>query len=359
MKIIQMLPCLNYGDAIGNDVIAIHHALQANGYQSQIIAEVVDQRLGNDLAQTIDQWKAPKKDDIIIYHLSVGWKYINYVTDAKCRKICIYHNITPAHFYKNYDSTAYNYCLTGIEEVKRIAGAFDYCLADSDFNRQDLISYGFKCKIDVLPILIAFDDYKKEPGKGVIRKYKDTPGANILFVGRVVPNKMHEDLIRAFYLYKKYYDPDAKLFLVGRYIETDVYYRRLKGYIDALGVQDVIFPGHIKFNDILAYYSIADVFLCMSEHEGFCVPLVESMFFHVPILAYDSTAIASTLGGSGILFKEKNMTEVAGLIDRVVKDQDLRKAMIEGQDRRLKDFDNAVVMDMFLKYLKDFIAQDQ
>ena len=357
MKIIQMLPCLNYGDAIGNDVIAIHNALKDSGYESEIIAEVVDLRLGEELAKTIDQWKEPEKDDIIIYHLSVGWKYIHTILNAKCRKICIYHNITPAHFYKDYDTTAYNYCLTGIEEVKRISGAFDYCLADSDFNRQDLISYGFQCNIDVLPILIAFDDYKKEPGKGVIKKYKDTPGANILFVGRVVPNKKHEDLIRAFYLYKKYYDPDAKLFLVGRYIETDVYYRRLTAYIESLGVRDVIFPGHIKFNDILAYYTIADVFLCMSEHEGFCVPLVESMFFKVPIIAYDSTAIASTLGGSGILFREKNMVEAAGLIDRVVKDRKLRETIIEGQNRRLEDFDNTVVMNQFFAYLNAFLGK--
>ena len=118
----------------------------------------------------------------------------------------------------------------------------------------------------------------------------------------------------------------------------------------------MIFPGHIKFNDILAYYKVADVFLCMSEHEGFCVPLVESMFFQVPILAYDSTAIASTLGGSGILFREKRMTEVAGLIDRVVKDPDLRARMIAAQDDRLKDFDNAVVMKQFFAYLNKFIA---
>ncbi|MBR3356631.1 MAG: glycosyltransferase family 4 protein [Solobacterium sp.] len=356
MKIIQMLPCLTHGDAIGNEVIAIDRALKSNGYKSVIYAEILDYRLESTDSKTIKEWEEPAKDDVIIYHFSIGWRFLPNIRKAKCKKICIYHNITPSHFFKDYDAAVYNNCKNGLAELKTCADLFDYCLADSEFNKQDLISYGFTCPIDVLPILIAFDDYKKEPDRKVIRRYKNQPGANILFVGRVAPNKKQEDIIHAFALYKKYYDKDARLFLIGKYFDTDIYYRRLSSYIKSIGVEDVYLMGHIKFTEILAYYTIADVFLCMSEHEGFCVPLAESMFFHVPIIAYDSTAIPSTLGGSGILFQEKNMLEVAGLIDRVVKDEELRRTIIAGQDARLKDFDNAVIMDQFMTYLRNFIA---
>ena len=137
------------------------------------------------------------------------------------------------------------------------------------------------------------------------------------------------------------------------------YHRRLISYINALDVRDVIFPGHIKFDEILAYYSVADVFLCQSEHEGFCVPLVEAMKFNVPIIAYDSTAIAGTLNGSGILMKEKDPVVTACMIDRLMKDDTLRSTVIANQQERLADFDNAKIAGRFEKLLADFIAGRQ
>lgn len=356
MRVIQVLPCLKYGDAVGNDTVALHEALRRNGYKAEIYAEAVDEKLKKLHAYTVDMWKAPKKDDVIIYHLSVGWKYINLVRDADCRKIAVYHNITPSHFFKGYDGTAYEDCRSGLEEIRNLTGVFDYILCDSEFNRQDLISYGFKCRMDVLPILIPFEDYEKKPAQSVIRRYQNLPGHNILFVGRVAPNKKHEDIIAAFAQYKKYYDPDARLFLVGNYSRKDVYYRRLQAYIDALHLTDVYFSGHIRFDEILAYYHIADLFLCMSEHEGFCVPLVESMFFHLPVLAYDSSAVGNTLGGSGILFREKNFAEVAALMNRAIEDKTLREQMIQAEETRLKDFDNHRIEEQFLRYFREFIG---
>ena len=172
---------------------------------------------------------------------------------------------------------------------------------------------GYTCPMKVLPILIRFEDYEQEPDADVIRKYSDG-ATNLLFVGRMAPNKKVEDVISAFAYYKEHYDKTARLFLVGSFQETDLYYQYLQKHIKKLGTHDVIFSGHISFQAVLAYYKIADVFLCMSEHEGFCVPLVEAMYFGVPIVAYDSSAIADTLGGAGILLKNKDLKKTASYI---------------------------------------------
>ena len=164
-----------------------------------------------------------------------------------------------------------------------------------------------------------------------------------------MPNKKLEDVIACFAAYKKTYHTAARLFLVGNYQETDRYYQYLKAYIKEKRVDDVIFSGHIAFDEILAYYKIADVFMCMSEHEGFCVPLVEAMFFEVPIVAYSSTAIPGTLGGSGALVETKEPQAVAAIISRIQKDAEYRKQLLEGQEKRLEDFAYAKIKAQILE----------
>lgn len=356
MRIIQMLSGLYYGDAIGNDALALDKALKEAGFTTEIYAEVIDKRIPKGVAKPLGKWKEPAHEDVILYHMAIGWEYIRMVTEVGCRKIAIYHNITPPHFYKDYHEGAYSRCYTGLEQVRSLRNTFDYCLAVSEFNKRDLNSYGYKCPIDVLPILIPFEDYKQPPSEDVIRKY-DHKGSNILFVGRIVPNKKDEDVIHTFSLYKKYYDSDAKLFLVGNYDENDRYYQRLKGYISTLGIEDVYLPGHIRFDEILAYYSIADVFLCMSEHEGFCVPLVEAMLFEVPIIAYDAGAISETLGDGGILVGKKDFLEIAALTDRMKKDEQLRRMVIRNQKDKLSELQYQSVKEKFLQYLDVFLKR--
>ena len=135
------------------------------------------------------------------------------------------------------------------------------------------------------------------------------------------------------------------------------YYHSLKAFVERLQLEDVYFTGQIKFNEVLAYYHLADVFLCMSEHEGFCVPLAEAMDFRIPIIAYDSSAIGDTLGGSGILLKEKDHRIAAEMADRLMTDQKLREDVIYNQSVRLKDFEHGTIKDQFEKYIKTFIGE--
>ena len=178
-----------------------------------------------------------------------------------------------------------------------------------------------------------------------------------MFLGRIAPNKKHEDIIAAFSCYKKNYDINARLFLIGSSEGMEAYRDQLNEYIDMLGVNDVIFTGKVPFDEILSYFKIADVFLCMSEHEGFCVPLVESMFFDVPIVAYASSAVPETLSSAGILLKEKDPLVTAGIIDRLLRDDDLREDVLNGQRKRLSDFSYEKTSELFLQYIKRFIGE--
>lgn len=351
-KVAQILPTLAYGDAIGNEVMAIHQTLLDNGFNSEIYADRIDDRITSQ--KVYDSRRLVLSDgDILIYHLSIGSKLDDIFISYTGKKFIIYHNVTPAFYFEKYDKVRAEICDKGIEGVKRLAPYPDACFADSTFNKNELINYGYTCPIEVMPIIIKFEDYKKEPDKGIINRYKDS--FNVLFTGRVAPNKKFEDLIQSFYYYKKYFNAKAKLFLVGLYAEEDIYYNKLHQYVNELDLNDdVIFTGHISFEEVLAYFNIADAFLCLSEHEGFCVPLVEAMYFNIPIIAYNSTAIKETLGGSGILLEDKNPLEVAKALYLVESNNELREKIIAEEKERLKAFDDNKIKQEFLSYLKKY-----
>lgn len=355
MRIVQLLPTLSFGDAIGNDTIALKGAIKEMGYATEIYAENIDKRLPESIARKTAKLRDLKKDDVLIYHKSTGTDLTFKLERYKCRRIMVYHNITPPGFFRSYSIPATQLTELGYKGVDFLRDKVDYVLADSAFNKGELLHRGYSCPIDVRPILIRFEDYRQAPDEATVKKYSDGK-KNLIFVGRIAPNKKQENVIRAFYCYKKL-NPDSRLILVGSSKGMENYRDRLVKYAGALGIgDDVVFTGHIKFSEILAYYHIADVFVCMSEHEGFCVPLVESMFFDTPIVAYDTSAISDTLGGSGMLLDSNDPVYAAAVIDRLLTDDRLREAVIEGQRRRLEDFSYEHVSDIFKKELSDFIS---
>lgn len=354
MRVIQLLSSLSFGDAIGNDTLALKEAIAKMGFESEVYAESVDKRLPADSAKNVNALRDLKPDDVVLYHKAIGTDLSFRFAEMNCRKIMIYHNITPMKYFSPYSDESTALTAYGYEGVRYLHDKVDYCLADSAYNRGELRKMGYKCPIDVRSILIRFEDYKQSPDEETMKKYSDGK-KNLIFVGRISPNKKQENVISAFYCYKKL-NPDSRLILVGSYKGMDNYYDRLKAYAVALGIgDDVVFTGHIKFSEILAYYHLADAFVCMSEHEGFCVPVVEAMFFDVPVIAFDSSALSDTMGGSGILLPDNNPDFVAGVIDRVIKDEALRRNIIDGQRRRLEDFSYDRIMGIFEAQLKGFI----
>ncbi len=354
MRIVQLLTTLSFGDAVSNDTIALRDVIADMGYDTAIYAENIDPRLPKGTALHVQKMQGLKAEDIILYHKSTGTDLSFQLEKHPCRKLMIYHNITPPEFFVPYHTAAASLTEYGLEGVKHLADKVEYCMADSEFNKQNLRDMGYTCPIDVRPILIPFADYEKKPDEKILRQYTGDGWTNLIFVGRIAPNKKQENVIRAFWHYKKL-NPKSRLIFVGSYQGMENYYERLQTYVQALGLSDVIFTGHIKFPEILAWYHAADVFLCMSEHEGFCVPLVEAMFFQVPIVAYDTSAIGYTLGGSGILLKDNDPLEAAMMIDRLMQDETLRARVIAGQNQRLEDFQYEKIRAQFETFLNQQI----
>ncbi len=355
MRVIQVVPTLLYGDGVGNAVLALDAALKNKGYKTAIYAENISPKVERHIAKPIEKIGDPNNEDILIYHFGCAFTWTKHLRDFKCKIIFAYHNITPPEFFKDYDIKVYADCKRGRQEISRLADIPDYCVTFSNFNKQDLLENGYKCKIDIVPALIQFSDYGKKCDAKFLEKLKADTAKKIIFTGRVCPHKKFEDVIASFYDYQKFFNKNSKLYLVGKYDEYGKYYFKLKEFVETLKLKNVFFTGHISFSQILSYYKAADLFLCQSEHEGFCVPLVEAMLFDVPIVAYDSSAVGETLGDGGILLQEKDPLLTASVMAQILEDELLRKKISENQKRRLENFSSEKACGQFLNCIETFI----
>ena len=347
MKIVQILPTISYGDAVSNSAVNIMMALRERSFTTEIYAINIHPKM-QKLAKSMDKFK-PEKWDVMIYHMAIGCDLPNLFSNWNTikHKWMIYHNITPSHFFSGFDKNSEELSELGRQQLHNLKDVITLAIADSNYNKLELDELGYKNTV-TLPIILSFEDYNIEPNKVIFNRYKDDY-VNILFVGRIAPNKKHEEIIKIFYYYKKYVNPQSRLFLVGSYHGMERYYANLERLVEELDLQDVIFTGHVPFRDIITYYRVSDIFLCMSEHEGFCVPLLEAMYFDLPILAYNSTAIPETLGESGILINQKNYIEIAEMIDYIMKNDKIRHQIINKQKERLAYFSKDKVIEGFLK----------
>lgn len=337
MRVYQIIVTIIKGDAIGNYARMINKILRKSGLTTAIYAENIGAGLEKENIYHINLLENVKEDDVILYHMCERTAIHKLIKKLKCVKIAIYHNVTPPYFFSWLDRKQEWIQKESLREICSLKNEFNYCIADSEFNKKNLVEMGYrKEKIKVFPVMIDFTDYEKYPDTKILEKYKDD-WINIVFVGRIAPNKKQEDLIKCFAYYKKKVNKKSRLILVGSAFSKD-YLSCLNDYICLLDAEDVIVTGHVTFKEILAYYRTADIFLCMSEHEGFCVPLIEAMLFHIPIVAFKSTAIPYTLGGSGILIDVKDPILVSAILSRIVSDEKLKNSIINRQDQRVNDF---------------------
>jgi glycosyltransferase involved in cell wall biosynthesis len=257
-------------------------------------------------------------------------------------KILQYHNITPAAFFAPYDPGLFRLAALGRRELATLAGRVDLALGDSEFNRQELASLGFE-PTGVMPIAVNTARITNGPPRPALERILSDGLINILFVGRIVPNKKIEDHIRLAEMYKRYIDSYYRFIFVGRYDGLPRYYSQVRALIAEYDMlpDRFWFTGPVPDEDLAAFYRWADAYVSLSEHEGFCVPLVEAMAADVPIVAYSAGAVPETLGGAGILFAPKDLEVAAELLGSVVYDRDVRARVLEGQRRRLQDFSPA------------------
>ena len=332
---IQIVTNLSYGDAIGNDVLAIHGMLKDAGYECGIMAMSVHERLAGMASEVDFDRIAP--EDLVIFHKATGDSFPGFAARLKCKKAVIYHNITPARYFLAYDEVMAWNLWRGRRQLRQLAKCVDWGWGDSGYNSRELIAAGFDPKrVDVLPI--PFTSTRPEGGWPEAREKGE--GTTLLFIGRVASNKKQEDIIKVYYCYLRDVDPKAKLVLVGSWAGFEKYYAKLKGFAADLGLTDeqVVFTGHVTDEQKQEYLAQADVFVCMSEHEGFCVPLLEAMDHDIPVVAYAAAAVPETLGDNGLLFKEKNYDAIAREIGRVTRDAAFRGEVLERQRKSLERF---------------------
>jgi L-malate glycosyltransferase len=333
-RVHQLLAALSYGDAIGNEALAIQEHLRRAGFESEIFAENVEPRMVDSYQPLWRYQQVSSPDTVCIYHFSIGSASGRLIYHLRDRLVSIYHNITPAEFFLGFHSHLAGLCYHGRRELAAFARRTELGLGDSEFNRRELEAAGY-ARTAVLPIVHDFDRLSAPPSPVVRRLYGDGR-TNILFVGRVIPNKRIDDLLRVFALYKRHVDGRSRLLVVGDYRGHERYLQRLREMTKRLRLQDVVLAGHVEDDELRAYYSVASVFLCLSEHEGYCVPLVEAMHFGVPVVAFDAGAVRETLRGGGILLTSKRPDEVAWLLHELVTNAALRRSVLSTQERAMR-----------------------
>jgi glycosyltransferase involved in cell wall biosynthesis len=352
IRIHQVLATLGYGDAIGHEVLGIQGVLRRKGYESEIFVESADYRLEpltRDYRELVD-FSHP--DNLLIHHFSLGSKASRTAFALPDRMALIYHNITPPEYFVGVHRTLARQCFGGRRELRAYADRSDLALGDSEFNRQDLEQLGFP-RTAVLPVVPGFAHLELHPD-GLVADQFDDAWTNIVFVGRVIANKKIEDLIRFFHAYHTTFNARSRLLIVGAHGGFERYLASLNQLTASLGLHDVHFVGHVTDQALVAYYEIADLFLCASEHEGFCVPIVESFYMEVPVIAYAATAVPATMDGAGVLYDDKDPLYVAALIDAVVSNCPVQEAIVAGQleaVRRLRSKDFAGTLLGFVQQI--------
>lgn len=344
MKIHQILNSISQFDAVSNQAMEMRNVLQKAGHDSRIFVRWKDTNLKDDSIITLNsasenEFIVPDslaQNDIVIFHHFNESLLLNILKKINRIKVLYYHNITPPHFFNKFDTNLASSLQKGYDQLDELKSTCQIVSATSEFNKIELERFGFN-KISVIPIYVNENRFQ-ESSTRIFDKNKSYD--NLLFVGRHAPNKRIEDLIKIFYYYSNFINPNSRLFLTGNidFNNLSLYQKELVVLIKKLNLENkVIFTGKIDHDELLSLYRIADVFICMSEHEGFCVPLVEAMFMKVPIIAFDSTSISYTLGNVGIIVKEKNYRMIAELVHKMIIDNSLKEKVIDEQFKFAKE----------------------
>lgn len=353
-RIDQVIPTLASRDAIGGHVVQLRELLRARGFQSDIYyGTATPDRLdhGFPVSRLGDR---SANDRVLLYQLSIGSGVADIFRERPERKFVNYHNITPAHLLEAWVPAIGEEVRWGRAQLRDLAPVTEFAIADSLFNERELREAGYR-STKTVPILIDLDDFSGAPDPELTRVLtarKDRGGADLLFVGKVSPHKGQHDLIKALAAYRRLYDPEARLHLVGGAISAE-YEQAIRRFAKELELDDgVEIAGSVTHEELIAYYNAADAFVCLSNHEGFCVPLLEAMHHRLPIVAYTNTAVPETVDGAGLVLPDKEPARVAAAVDRVVHDAELRSVLAAAAADRLTWFALPRVQEAFASALE-------
>jgi glycosyltransferase involved in cell wall biosynthesis len=317
--------------AVGGHIAEMQKLCRELGHESEVFTEHVRGMPGRDYR---DYDRVARADDVLVYHTAIGSPVSDYVQHRRERLVVDHHNLTPVHFYAPWEPDVVHGLAWGRAQLSALVDRTDLGIADSSYNESELRDAGYRRTV-VAPILFDFAQFDRGDVETAHLEVAETVW---LFVGRIAPNKCHQDLIKAFAVYRRVYDGDARLRIVGssasgRYVDA------LHSLVSALQLDDAVtFVGGVSDADLTAHYRTADVYVSLSEHEGFCVPVLEAMHNGLPVVAYASTAVPETLGPGGVCLPTKDAGTVAAAVHRVVADAAVRSALVAAAQRHLGTF---------------------
>lgn len=336
----QLTPYLAYGDAVGNQIRAVRDLLREWGYASEIFSDGWDSRSQGECLRPQDHANFSDRDNLLIHHYVGPTRTNLYLLTVPDHPIFYYHNVTPDYFFSRLDLNV----ARGMRTARRDLVAFNQvpAIAASPYNREELQGYGFHV-LGVAPYLVQFkaleEGRRTESAAAVRARFGDKNLVTWLYVGRLAPNKCIQDIVKAFYYFHRWISPDSQLLLVGSE-RDDPYVQMLHRIVEELGLADAVrFAGHYGAAEgLAAFYELADIYISMSEHEGFCVPLIEAMHFNVPVLAYASSGVPLTMGGSGALVTRKDHALIAEVANEILTNQELRQEILKRQATRVNEW---------------------
>jgi L-malate glycosyltransferase len=361
VRIDLYLPGFAPHDAIGNHTLQTRRVLREAGFDSDIWAEHIIPPLEREARPYLEDTHGLGDGRVLLYQSSINSPMAAWLqARAKAGEPLVghYHNVTPAEYFARWEPELAGILQTARQELAMLARYTELSFADSAYNEVELVEWGYQTTL-VCPLLVDLDDYHRPPDPATferLRRRRQGSGAQWLFVGRVAPNKCQHDVVGAFAVYRRVFDPGARLTLVGG--ATSVHYRRaidrLVVELDLAGSVEVV--EGLSGPELLAYWAVADVFVCLSEHEGFCVPILEAMELGVPVVGYAAAAVPETLADAGVVLDDKDPLAVAIAVDEVCRPGPARDRLVKAGKERAADFSLANTSKRLLSGLQSYLA---
>ena len=330
----QMTAGFVTGDAISLEIVAIRDLCRAMGCASEIYVPIeVTTAESRRMVKPLEEYR-PAAGELLIYHYSIQSQATEAFRRSTARKVMIYHNITPAEFFRGFDERVVRQLEEGRRDLGAVAALADAVWADSAYNAAEVSALGAK-NVKVLPLVFSASAFDV-PADPVVAQGLSGPSKKILFVGRMAPNKCVEELIEAFAWYHKHLERRSELLLVGSERTCPRYFAMLRMFAAELDLMSVSFVRYASPNGLISYYQRADLFATTSRHEGYCLPVVEAMYEGVPVLARNVGGVPEAMDGAGATFDEASPQELAGLMHRIIALGPLREEILASQRARIE-----------------------
>ena len=358
VRVDQVIPSLASRDAIGVHTMNLRDGLRAVGIDSDIFYGSFTPDVQHE-GRSVTELGRAGRDRWLLYQSSIGSPVYDIFAARSEPKLVNYHNITPAYLLRGWEPNVGYEVGLGRTQLARLAPQSRLAVADSAFNESELQALGYD-NTAVVPLLIDMhrksDEADPTLAADLARQKESSGGADLLFVGKISPHKAPHDLVKMLAVLRRLYDPAARLHLVGSPL-GETYEPALRSFITELGLDDAVnFAGSVSGAELEAYLQAADVFVCASDHEGFCAPLAEAMGHGIPIVAYGVTAVPETVGDAGLLLPDKAPLPFAAAVGRVLADRALSQYLADVGRARADAFNLPASQHKFVELVQGAIG---